>query len=82
MEKLIVFGSDKCPDCPPALEELDNKNIDYEFINITESIPNLKRFLLIRDNNPEFDKVKNNGSVGIPCFYKDGNIFFNIEDIL
>ncbi|WP_099203076.1 glutaredoxin domain-containing protein [Miniphocaeibacter massiliensis] len=81
MEKLIVFGSDKCPDCKPALEELDRLDMEYEFINITDSMSNLKQFLLLRDTKNEFSEIKSNNRVGIPCFYKNEKIFFDIEKI-
>lgn len=82
MGKLLVYGSDKCPDCPPALKILDSKNIEYKFINITDSMMNLKEFLKIRDNAEEFTDVRENGSVGIPCFVKDSKITFNINEII
>lgn len=82
MEKLLVFGSDKCPDCPPALKILDNKEIEYEFINITDSMMNLKKFLKIRDNAEEFKDKKESGSVGIPCFIIGSKITFNIYEII
>ncbi len=82
MGKLTVYGSDKCPNCPPALKILDSKEIDYEYINITDSMKNLKEFLKIRDSREEFNPVKENGSVGIPCFIKDSKISFNIDEII
>lgn len=82
MSELIVFGSDKCPDCPLAIKILEEKNIDFEFINITDSMINLKKFLKIRDSRSEFEDIKINGSVGIPCFFKNDEIHFNIEEIL
>lgn len=45
--KLKLFMSEKCPDCVEAIEILKNANIDYQEINITDSMKNLKEFLLI-----------------------------------
>lgn len=45
--KLKLYMSEKCPDCVDAIEILKNANIDYEEINITDSMKNLKEFLLI-----------------------------------
>lgn len=45
--KLKLYMSEKCPDCVDAIEILKNANIDYEEINITDSMKNLKNFLLI-----------------------------------
>lgn len=36
------------------------------YIDITESMRNLKIYLKLRDTRPEFDKIKEKGMVGIP----------------
>ena len=41
-----VYGSMLCPDCVEAKEYFEKVNYKYEFINITESMKNLKEFLL------------------------------------
>lgn len=75
-----LYGSLLCPDCPPAIELLDSKNVDFEFINITDSIPNLKEFLSLRDNREEFIPIKEGGYVGIPCLLTDNDeILFQDE---
>jgi Glutaredoxin-related protein len=44
---------------------------------------NLKKFLKLRDNRPEFDEIKKAGKVGIPCIViNDGEeILFDVEEI-
>lgn len=69
------FVSDKCPDCREILKDLENnpeKYQDYEFVNITESMPNLKRFLAYRDRLEAFEEVKKEGRVGVPSIVEDG----------
>lgn len=67
MEKIIVLGSKHWRDCEPMKEFLSQKNIKFADLDISESMFNLKSFLKYRDYRPEFDSVKANGKVGIPC---------------
>lgn len=62
----ILYFSDVCPDTPPFLLELERLEIPYQGVNITESMPNLKKFLKIRDNQSVFDTKKENNQVGVP----------------
>ena len=71
MRKLIVFGSKHWPGCEPAKEYLSNNNIKFLYLDITENMLNLKRFLKYRDNRPEFDEIKRAGKVGLPCIVID-----------
>lgn len=48
-------------------EFLSKNNVDYEYVEIMDSLANLKSFFKYRDNRPEFDEVKKEGRVGIPC---------------
>lgn len=47
-------------------EFLSNNGIIYEYIDITDSMRNLKIYLSIRDTRPEFEEIKKVGRVGIP----------------
>ena len=47
-------------------EFLSNNGINYEYIDITDSMRNLKIYLSIRDTKPEFEEIKRIGKVGIP----------------
>ena len=67
MEKIILFGSKHWGDCEPVKEFLSKNNIKFAYLDISESMFNLKSFLKYRDYRPEFDSVKANGKVGIPC---------------
>ena len=66
---MIIYGTHRCPDCEEAERILKAKGIAYEYVNIFASTMNLKAFLSLRDNRPEFDKVKEDGRIGVPCFY-------------
>jgi glutaredoxin-related protein len=47
-------------------EFLSNNGIEYDYIDITESMRNLKIYLKLRDTRAEFDEIKKLGRVGIP----------------
>ena len=71
-----------CPDCVEAKEYFENVNYKYEFVNITESMKNLKEFLALRDNRKEFDDVKKFGYVGIPAILTDDNKIILGDEVL
>lgn len=48
-------------------EFLSQNNIDFLYIDITDSMLNLKRFLKYRDNRLEFEDIRKSGRVGLPC---------------
>jgi glutaredoxin-related protein len=52
-------------------EFLSNNDISFEYIDITDSIRNLKIYLKLRDTRPEFDEIKEIGRVGIPFIMID-----------
>ncbi|MGO4936793.1 hypothetical protein ACTQ54_04010 [Fundicoccus sp. Sow4_H7] len=66
MPNHILFYSSVCPDTPAFIDELNRLNINYDSVNINESISNLKQFLNLRDNRSEFDEIKASNRVGVP----------------
>ena len=69
MSQHILYFSDKCSDTAPFVAELEKQGIQYEAVNITDSIANLKRFLALRDTRLEFEERKRWGFVGIPVLH-------------
>ena len=65
---LKVFGADICKDCLAMKECFAEKEIAYEYTDITESTANMKEFLAIRDRHPMFAEVREGGGIGIPLF--------------
>ncbi len=68
-----IYGSKFCPNCEHAKKNFDYYNIPYEYIDINESLKNLKAFLYIRDHNKLYDSVKENNLIGIPTIVVDDN---------
>ena len=70
---------ESCPDCIQA-KQLYGENPDYEIIDIGKQARSLKEFLVLRDNHPAFAKVRERGTIGIPCFVKeDGTVIISMK---
>ena len=83
MEKLIVYGSLHCPDTQAALKKLTESKIEYEFKNISGELENLKEFLKLRDTNTLYERIRQEGRIGIPCFVQQKEkITLNLVDVL
>ncbi|NLW21855.1 MAG: hypothetical protein GXY88_01150 [Tissierellia bacterium] len=52
-------------------------------MDITENMMNLKLFLKYRDNYPQFEKIKEEGRVGLPCIVinKGEEIVFDYKQL-
>ena len=60
------------------MRDLDQNKVTYQFLDFADHLLYLKEFLKIRDENPMFDGVKENGSIGIPCIIEeDGTVTLN-----
>lgn len=80
---LKIYGSMLCPDCVDCCADLDNTNLEYEFLDFSASLKNLKEFLAIRDREPAFDAAREHGSIGIPCIVKeDGSVTLDWAEFL
>ena len=76
---MIVYVMSGCPDCT-QVKELAKTDARFTLIDIAESPRNLKEFLRLRDTHPAFDRVKERGTIGIPCFVQeDGDIVFSLN---
>lgn len=62
---------------------LSENNIKFIYLDISEGMLNLKKFLKYRDNHPEFDQIKENGNIGLPCIVvNDGEeIIFDYKEL-
>lgn len=73
-----VYGMPSCPDCAWVKPQLDDR---FEYIDIGSHVRLLKEFIDLRDHRKEFDRLKSQGDLCIPCFVKeDGQISFRPED--
>lgn len=78
-----IYGAEICRGCREIKAVLDEKNIAYEFVNITENIPNLRMFLKMRDTMPMFDPIREEGRVGLPVIeLDDGTLTLDVESVM
>ena len=61
-------------------EFLSINNIEFDYIDITESMKNLKAFLKLRDKHDEFEFVRRRNGVGVPALVIDDKIVLNITE--
>ncbi len=72
-----VYGSIKCPDCINCKANFDEYKIEYEFIDVLDSLKNLKKFLHYRDNHPEvFERLIKIGDIGLPAIVDENDKVF------
>ena len=80
---LKIYGSLLCPDCVRCKEELTAAGVEFEYLDFSESILNLKEFLRLRDAHPIFEEVRQGGSIGIPCILDEtGEVHLSWEDFM
>ena len=74
-----VYVMESCPDCT-QVKQLYKDNPEYELIDIGQQARSLKEFIVLRDSHPAFEKVRERGNIGIPCFIKeDGSVFISLK---
>lgn len=80
-KKIIVYGSSECPPCVRTKELLCEEKIHYGFVDVLQSLAHLKKFMNVRDANPDlYKEVIENGGVGIPTVVIDDEIIL-VEEI-
>lgn len=78
MIKMFVMKT--CPYCEYVERQVE-ENPQFEVIDISEHVRNLKRFLDLRDNHPAFDEAKKIGDIGVPCYVLgDGTVTLSSKD--
>lgn len=79
-----IYGSSKCPDCINCKANFNEFKIEYEFIDVLDSLKNLKKFLHYRDNHPEvFERLIKIGDIGLPAIVDENdNVFTDWESYL
>lgn len=66
-----IYGSKICSGCREFKALMEARGFDAEFVEITESVANLRAFLKLRDTEHIFDPIREEGRIGIPVFVSD-----------
>lgn len=81
--KVKVIGSHLCPDTLYALCKLTEKHAEVDFKNMSASLPDLKEYLAVREQNAMYSEVRQNGGIGIPYFeLEDGTQTLDLGVVL
>lgn len=68
-----------CPDCVEVKQRYSNDE-GYQLIDIGRQARDLKEFIALRDTHPAFAKVRERGTIGIPCFVmEDGRVIISLK---
>ena len=79
--KLIGLKVDR--ECYDASNVLKQAGVRFEYVEIGASAENMIYFTHLRDTRPEFDVLKAQGFVGLPCFLmEDGRILFDENEVI
>lgn len=79
---LKIYGSMLCPDCVQCREDLDKAGVEYEYLDFSENLKNLKEFLLLREGSL-FDAIRAEGKIGIPCIQREnGSVTLDWEEFM
>lgn len=72
--KVIMYGTEICPDCVKAKEILKARpDIELDYKDITKSTATLKEFLAYRDFDEMFKPIIQERKIGIPFFILEDN---------
>lgn len=63
----ILYFAETCPDTAPFKEKLAELGITYKEVEVMSSLKNFKEFLFIRDTYTQFEGIRGNMKIGIPC---------------
>ena len=80
---LKIYGSEQCPDCMNCKRDLEAAGVEFLYMNISENLLFLKKFLKLRDENSCFEDIRKNGKIGIPCIQReDGTVTLEWDEFL
>ena len=72
---MIIYGTDLCPDCVQCKKDLTAASVSFEYRDISRDLKSFKEFLHLRDTEPVFAGVKEEGQIGIPAILsEDGRV--------
>ena len=75
-----VYGSNICIDFRNFNHINTSRNLNLQFVDITENTANLREFLHLRDTSDVFADTRKNGGIGIPAFVLDDKITLDINE--
>lgn len=63
---ITIYGSDQCPKTVKILKLCKERGIEANYRNFDKELKSIWEFVVIRDENSNFDKTKKSKRLGIP----------------
>lgn len=73
MKIIKIYGTNTWQACVNLKEDLSKNGITFEYIDILDSMYNLKQYLYFRDNSELFNPHKETQRLGIPTVLVESN---------
>ncbi|VTX52459.1 hypothetical protein [Gemella haemolysans] len=78
----ILYFAETCPDTAPFKEKLAELGITYKEVEVMSSLKNFKEFLFVRDTYTQFEEIRGNMRIGIPCLViSEGECILELSEL-
>lgn len=78
----ILYFAETCPDTAPFKEKLAELGISYKEVEVMSSLKNFKEFLFVRDTYTQFEGIRGNMKIGIPCLViSEGECILELSEL-
>ena len=78
----ILYFAETCPDTAPFKERLAELGITYKEVEVMSSLKNFKEFLFVRDTYTQFEGIRGNMKIGIPCLViSEGECILELSEL-
>lgn len=78
---ITIYGSDQCPKTVKVLELCKERGIEANYRNFEKELKSIWEFVVIRDEDSNFDKTKKSKRLGIPAIVcENGHTFDGGEE--
>ena len=78
----ILYFAETCPDTAPFKEKPAELGITYKEVEVMSSLKNFKEFLFVRDTYTQFEGIRGNMKIGIPCLViSEGECILELSEL-
>ena len=78
----ILYFAETCPGTAPFKEKLAELGISYKEVEVMSSLKNFKEFLFVRDTYTQFEGIRGNMKIGIPCLViSEGECILELNEL-
>lgn len=73
---ITIYGSDQCPKTVKILELCGENNIEVDYKSFSV-LKNIWNYVVLRDSLPNYDYLKDNRRLGVPCIICENGVTFD-----